>query len=750
MKRSLLLSVSAAALFIGAPAMADDSTSTVTQGGATNNAQVTQTAAARSKSLVEQNVAAGTGNNTAKVTQGGPATTAGTDFANDSSVKQMGQRDSADVEQTSLAGLPAGYKNISTISQTGTGTNDATKNAAVVKQFGHNKSGITQTGASNSATVRQGRATDLPVGGNDSSISQNGDDKATVDQNSAPPTTGIANNNNYGGNTSIITQTGGKNEAGVTQTGLYATSTILQSSVNTAKATVTQNGDQQDSYIDQGGDANEATVTQSDVSGESDVLQYGKNGRATVTQSGTDQKSVVNQASTSSYASATVVQGGGHDNDSNVSQKGTYEKAGVTQTGSQNKSIVEQNAVGTSAAMVEATVKQLGDSNYSKITQAGSPTFARVTQNGNENDSTVGQSGTGGKVTVTQTQVGNAFGTRYRFNDGTDGTATSTGADAVRANFSKVSQAGSKNEVKVEQSGELNRSNAEQTGTATEASIDVKQSGIFNNSSVKQTAKATAIVDQKGAYGDNNSMITQDATGNYAKVTQIGTSTEPTYFPSNSSSIMQTASSANARAEVEQTGQQNTSVITQSGANTSHPWGAGVSAAQSPTVIVKQSNVNGPYGAGDVNMSTVNQTALSSAYVEQIGYGHTSDVQQLTYSTDPNADGRQYAVTVKQSGHDNTSKVTHTAAGRENTTFVMQSGSDNLSEVTQSGSEGYVSVIQSDVGNKSYVTQGGSGNQAYVTQSTANNYSMITQGGSNNIATVTQGAALPTSTTTAQ
>jgi hypothetical protein len=336
-----------------------------------------------------------------------------------------------------------------------------------------------------------------------------------------------------------------------------------------------------------------------------------------------------------------------------------------------------------------------------------------VEQFGDQNDSLVDQSSSTGTVSVSQTTDGiNPTSPRDRF------------GDTVRSNFSRVTQSNTGETVAtLTQNGQLNRSDINQSNASGAANATVDQDGIFNNSDIVQTAAGTANVTQAGDYGDNDSQIDQSADGALATVTQNGDSTAPTYFPSNQSSITQASA---AIADVEQTGQQNMSNIMQQ------------AGADGALATVRQTNPNASAGAGDINTSMITQSSLTSAFVEQIGEGNTSLVNQsgtnATLATNTVA-----AVEISQLGDDGYSRVEQSGTGNEASLTQLAGSSGAYSEIDQSGSDNFATVMQGGMDNESYVDQSGSGNTAIVSQMSDGNISTITQAGTTNTATVTQG-----------
>ena len=545
---------------------------------------------------------------------------------------------------------------------------------------------------------------------------------------------------------SYVAQSGGtagaRNRAYVDQKGDGAESVILQGSKNRLGASVIQDGDST-SFIEQFGRSSETEVRQRGDGNDSVVFQIANNSALGslsnasigVDQLGNDNSAFFYQGDISDTNEEGNFRGSvkqtGDGNTSTTTQlsdipahplAGQLSYATTRQIGNGNDSIILQTGI-TDARV---GVLQQGDDNFSDVMQQnnlarapGDGSQVDVQQFGNKNDSTVNQNSGLGSATVSQTSLGiNPTSPRDRDNrfDG--------GTDTVRGNFSNIAQSGDgETNAGLMQSGQLNRSDIRQSNDSGVSSATVAQNGIFNNSDIRQTAASTAIVTQGGDYGDNDSLVEQTADGASATVTQYGNTTAPTYFPSNQSLISQASA---AIADVEQTGQQNVSDILQD------------AAAAGALATVRQTNPNAAAGAGDVNTSAITQSALTSAFVEQIGEGNDSIVNQ-TGTNAVLARNTTAAAEVSQLGDDGFSRVGQSGTGNEARLMQLAGSSEAHSEIDQSGSDNLADVMQGGFDNASYVTQSGSGNTATVTQTSDSNVSTVTQAGMANTATVTQG-----------
>lgn len=778
MKRTLLLSVSAAAMFINAPAFGQN-TSTVNQGATLNTANVTQSrSVGADKSTIEQNVSAGAGSNSATVNQSGP--NASNSSTSESTIKQTGTSDTASVTQEAYTPLSGGEKNTSTINQAGTGVGSS----ATVEQYGHNASTIGQANASNNATVRQGNTSNpapaQPVGGNTSDVSQDGDDTANVDQNYQIPATGVGN---YGGNSSIVSQGAGANSATVNQTGLLGTSSITQSNGSTAN--VTQNGDDQFSDVMQTSTGT-ATVTQSGDNNDSFVTQD-SDADAFVTQNGNDNLSRVTQEFNQSNVSANVNQNG-NSNDSNVLQGfgRNNMSATVNQNGDDNESVVVQAANGTTATVNQTRSQEQfplinGRSNSQRIDQFGASSTASVTQTGEINESGLrqevgatnsdathdqtgiynlaitNQSADNVSATVTQSGVPAAGGFLTAHGDN-DSRINQSGANSIAtvdqtanvptngrpSNFSTIVQSGAESGASVTQSGDGNTSDVGQLGINNDATIT--QIGLNNDSGVSQTGNDNvATVGQNGNGGisdvsqqsNNNDATVSQASAATSTITQRGSQPNPGPFNGRRNNVANTTQGSNATgstATVDQNGVLNKSDITQNAANT--------------VADVKQNNIYNTStvdqtgegakafvtqggGYGD-NVSTVKQTATATANVTQTG--QPSVGPDFTNISNIDQSGASSA-TITQNGSHNLSDAFQSGDG--NSAKVNQDGTFQTSFVDQSGDNGVVDIGQDEgsSNNSATVRQGGLNNDSFVYQfgaGTSGNSADVTQNGTGN------------------
>lgn len=642
---------------------------------------------------------------------------------------------------------------------------------------------------------------------------------STIDQNGSNLAATVTQTGT--GNDSDVDQVNGSNGARttVTQTGTGASSYVLQSNAGISgfptNATVTQSGDGAESVILQTNTRNHSVrVTQAGDSSSFVAQNGGLDTSAEVLQQGGDANTAIvfqQGGNTSQVGDSvpgnTTVNGAGIPNNSRggIIQNGSLNtaevyqgdftglgdrargsRASTTQTGDENDSIIIQNISGPSSggsASQDVDVIQSGDDNISSVVQAGirdaqqvdvlqsgNDNLSRVEQSdtadsapvggnivnvmqfGDQNDSFVDQKAATATARVSQTSTGPVFGAPR-----TDQPDYLGNNASVRANYSRINQTGAGAvDAGVTQSGTGNRSDiAQSTAAGTTAIADVSQNGIFNNSAVRQTAAAIAAVTQAGAYGDNDSFVDQSADGATATVNQFGNnSTNGPNFPSNQSLILQ---QADADANVTQTGSQNFSAVSQlAGAN-------GASAT-----VVQTTDPAAIGNASPQNESTIVQTALTTAYVEQIGQSNVSRVTQngagaTTGFATANLEGT--AAFVSQKGFNGESTVTQAASGSNNEAVLIQTdlsvnavseieqiGSDNLAVVSQSGSDNFSDVLQESDGNTANVLQTGSNNDSFITQSgglggntatvsqlSDNNLSTVTQGGNGNTATVTQG-----------
>ena len=342
MKKIILAGASIAALTLAAPAYAQ-STSTVTQDGSGNQADVEQ------------------------------------EESNTSTVTQIGDNNLAGVVQN------AGSGNESTISQTATGPNTA----GVNQILGTNNSfaDITQDGtsASNTAVISQAGA--LATSGEAvQTDSVNGDILIFQNAGSNNFAAAVQGDSSFVGGTesgatnaeSVIQQGGDNNVALSIQTGVDQISLIDQQAPTSGNdASVFQGafgGGTSDAYILQVGDGDSAEIAQNSSGNDADIGQGGGSGNFALIDQG-------------------FVGGAGVGGDNNT--------AIIAQDGSGNFSAIEQNGLTAGSGNI-ADVLQAADNNTSFVVQDGSTLTATVNQLTDGNFSSVSQGGTGNTATVNQ------------------------------------------------------------------------------------------------------------------------------------------------------------------------------------------------------------------------------------------------------------------------------------------------------------------------------------------------------------
>lgn len=540
MKRIILASASAAALtFAAGSAMAQSNTSAITQGGASQQAEVAQSGSLGNSTISQSGadnwVRVGQGstgtNNTATVTQVGddvpPAGVPQTDdpysykLSNIADIQQNGNNGTATVNQTgnnrasvSQAYAP-GSGQVSSITQRSYSlAGGSIENYAATGQRGDNVSSeITQDGDLNRAVTSQMMATN-----SDSDISQDGDSNdASVSQ------TGFDAQ-------STIFQTGNENVALVGQSGSNLTSRVTQSG-SEAAATVNQSGSNSDSTITQlsGG---EVTVNQSGSRGSVSTVTTEADSRlappantvvVTQTDSGTGPSGQANASTViqdNVNLGSSVIVGQSH-NIAGEEQNTSFVRQGrnasngdvsVSQTGGDNVS----SYTSTTATDNDANIVQTGANNNSDVQQdfQNGGALANVTQNGTggaENNVFIDQISAGFATNPAQFALG-ASASATQNGSGNLSTISQTGfADtAIEANFASSSQTGDLNTSLITQSGVDNIASLTQTGSSHVSTI--LQTGDANTANVTQSSNG------------NSSIVTQGGTGNTATVSQGGSS----------------------------------------------------------------------------------------------------------------------------------------------------------------------------------------------------------------------------------
>ena len=499
---------------------------TNTAGGATNNADISQTST-------------------------GYAPPPPDEFAlgADASITQDGEGNNSSITQTGFANIPAeaneainaqfGDDNNSSINQTG-----VIGYANVLQTGNENDSTVSQSGAGSSATVTQNQDNSRSV------VTQNSGATATVSQTRTQELFPLLRNGGSSNNSEILqTAVAGGATASLTQQGELNTSFIVQTA--DADATVNQTGIYNDSTVIQNAAGTTASVTQIGIPslGGSGVGQ-GDN-LSNITQNGAGSSATVLQT-------ANNPTNGAPSNDSRIQQDGMNGFAEVTQTGDNNESDVDQSATNNDAVVI-----QNGDFNRSAVTQQLAGNAARVTQSGQSNQSDVFQSsGVSSLLGYGSTELGeavlndpnqSAFAVVQQTGNDLRSSISSTGAGGFAFvqqigsdNRSAITQSGNANVAFVEQASSGNRSTWTQTGSFTNltssedpypngnnigAADGVHQTGASNTSFVVQSGSASSFgaalagrnainVDQTGS--DNESDIDQGGVDNRAELTQSG------------------------------------------------------------------------------------------------------------------------------------------------------------------------------------------------------------------------------------
>ena len=417
MKKLILGTVSAIALFSAGAAFAGGSSSTVTQNGTAENASINQVAATNSGSVVLQNG----GYNYAGVVQGGNSDSA--NVTQDQSFSPLGANPNN-----------SNFYNISNSTQTG--VNDS----AIVRQHGANTSSINQHGLSvgvnggehaivqqvgqaNSSAIGQGGAGEVGVVAqtgnyNSASITQTGTGDGADDNEFGPLYENLlpAPIGNIGSDGATVLSLGNYNIANISQAG-YRQFAGVEGFGDSNNASVTQGAAQAfaNGVVEAWGNSNLSSINQfgAGTSAFSLIAQSGSTNEAHNTQDGTNFSQILQgtsnpygQAGSSSnaYASVNQTNTGGAENVSYVSQfDASY--AYVTQIGRNNLSTVTQNA--GSAGSQAHVYQHGGNDNTSTVTQDGGFESAYVDQSNSSNESTITQSGSANYANVNQSTFDN-------------------------------------------------------------------------------------------------------------------------------------------------------------------------------------------------------------------------------------------------------------------------------------------------------------------------------------------------------
>lgn len=417
------------------------------------------------------------------------------------------------------------------------------------------------------------------------------------------------------------------------------------------------------------------------------------------------------------------------NNCSNVTQDGTDLKATVTQSGEGNTSDIDQinGAVGRAGDPRGVTVTQSGEDNISYVLQDGTG------NTNNPSQVSVTQDGTGADSIVIQFQASN---------DRVDVRQTGDNTSFV---YQDGSGSGSDSRIEVDQfGGDLNTSLVFQLNTSRS---EVGNPGGPDNGVIQNGNRNSSEVYQGLDTGSDFNFLR-------AQVTQTGDDNTSFLSQSNSGAVGDNGGAFPnlTTAQVEQNGNFNESSVVQTGAR-------GGQSAGGLNVNVLQS--------GDDNLSRIEQAnvtsvAASASTIEltQNDDGNDSFIQQSSGSgfirvtqNSNNTSGMVSGTDVDNAisgGTDsvraNFSRVIQTGDGRTEARLV-QVGFGNLSDIRQSDAgvpgtdASTVQVFQDGTDQASFVEQDGTNDRAFVDQiGGAGNFSRVRQlaGGDNNTASVIQ------------
>ena len=472
------------------------------------------------------------------------------------------------------------------------------------------------------------------------------------------------------------------------------------------------------------------------TSNESEIDQNGTNNNATVTQDGGVEGSAdINQGTTvpgvdAENATASITQTESSSNGTSPGFQIPSNEAVINQSGANMRADITQNAKDGVSETNVATVDQ--------FSSGANLQRAAIDQDGEGNLATASQGETatfpvrqtsGQRVSVTQE---GDFNESYTDQKGNDGFARVE--QYQDGNYSDINQPGLEGTATVYQDGLDNESYISQSGNFHEAYVD--QVGDGNISDISQLGGANygfASVQQSGNM--NTSTVTQrrDAglstpprpSGNRAIVAQNG--------DYNDSLVYQSGEDGGNLARVSQEGENQTSVIYQTGDDN-----RAIVDEQGPGA----GNTSGILQTGDENYTEVDQDGASNeSYVAQIGDGNRAVIRDQDGDDNDSyilqTGSTNVALVDDQDGTNNTSVVWQ--GGDGNRATVNQAASNNISLLTQVGSDNRAAVSQTGMDNDSFILQASDSNVATVTQLTAGNTSSVYQyGGTGNVATVTQ------------
>ncbi|SOD95511.1 beta strand repeat-containing protein [Spirosoma fluviale] len=422
----------------------------------------------------------------------------------------VNQNDNSIANQVAMRQENTGAAQTATVNQ----TNGSTKNSATTNQVGNNNTlSISQSNNSdnNIATIRQGFPVNLGASAFNATaiVEQNGGalgsssgNETTITQiNRASNIARVFQNNFSGG----IGELG--NDVTISQSGVLGSiASVSQSNHSQNNSTVINQSvaGQHTAYINQDGD---------------DIFSS-YNNTVAVNQTGSGNKTDIRQLSADSNKNG---QGDSYNNAANVSQSNSLNQAFIFQRdlSAFNTATVNQNGVSDIATITQSINSIANNATINQGAFSNGNNRASITQQQSAPDGGLG----GNSATISQNLIA---GGRDNIASIVQGILTS--ALNSNANLATINQEGSSNQARLQQTGDLNVATILQTGNGNivrnaDASLNSSalQLGTNNRLTIEQAAGSSGNIANVAQIGsDNIANILQNGSGNTITFSEIG------------------------------------------------------------------------------------------------------------------------------------------------------------------------------------------------------------------------------------
>ncbi len=255
--------------------------------------------------------------------------------------------------------------------------------------------------------------------------------------------------------------------------------------------------------------------------------------------------------------------------------------------------------------------------------------------------------------------------------------------------------------ILIEQEGFRNKANVNQLDGTFDSDSNNLQAGSFHVLEVNQEAGVSLVsnIEQTGFGVGNMAIVNQTGFGNISTINQINAEIK--------------------LAEVTQSGEGNSSIITQSGFHFYEVLAKVEQSSENNLAIIDQQNNTGQFTTADivqngfdskVEISQLNSDDLE-VNVNQLGLVNAVRVKQFEgelLTVDVNQDGLSNSVEVEQSGLFNRASINQNADFYQ--ASIIQSGENNSAEITQegfgiAGQGASAAIIQSGIDNRAEIIQ---------------------------------------------